>query len=318
MKYKNLKMLKASTNPPGLIKELKRDIRKYWSIYLMVLPLLVYYIIFRYGPMYGAVIAFLEFKPLRGISGSAWVGFKHFLTFFNGFYFTRTLTNTLIISFETLLFGFPAPILLALLFNELNSRVFKKTAQTISYLPHFISTIVLCGIVRKFTASDGVISDILFLFGKPRETLLLNPALFRTIYVISDVWQTVGWGSIIYLSALASVDPQLYEAAKIDGAGRIKQVVHITIPGIAPTIIIMLILRVGRIMDVGYEKIMLLYNEVTYETADVISTYVYRKGILNGEYDYSTAVGLFNSVVNFMLIIGANAFSRRVNETSLW
>jgi len=303
---------------PGFLARAKKDIKKYYLLYIMALPLLAYYILFRYVPMYGTIISFLDFRPVRGILGSDWVGLKNFTEFFGSVYFSRLIRNTLVLSLETLIFGFPAPILLALLFNELRGKAFKKIVQSVSYLPHFISVIVICGIVKNFTASTGAINVILSYLGIEKQTMLLNPSLFRPIYVLVGIWQGVGWGSIIYLAALSGVDVQLYEAARIDGAGRFSQMIHITLPGILPTIIIMLILRMGRIMDIGYEMIMLLYNEVIYETADVISTYVYRRGLLEGEYDFSTAVSLFNSVINFILIISANAFSRMVNETSLW
>ena len=309
------------TNKAGnksFMRALRKDLKKYWMLYILILPLLAYYIIFRYVPMYGVIISFKDYKLLQGINGSPWAGFKHFRDFFGSVYFTRLLKNTIVISMESLIFGFPVPIILALLLNEITCEPFKKAVQTAVYLPHFVSIIVLCGMVRAFTASDGVINDLLVLFGVERRTMLLVPSLFRPIYIIEGIWQDAGWGSIIYLAALSGVDVQLYEAARIDGAGRFKQMWHITLPGIMPTIVIMLILRIGRIMDVGYEKIILLYNEVIYETADVISTYVYRKGLLNGEYDFSTAVGLFNSVVNLILLVSANAFSRKLNDTSLW
>jgi putative aldouronate transport system permease protein len=311
-------MINPQKKEASFLFRARMDLKKYKTVYLLALPMVLYYLIFRYVPMYGAIIAFQDYRPLRGIGGSDFVGFAHFLSFFQSVYFFRLLKNTLIISLQSLLFCFPAPIVLALVLNEVRNPALKKMAQTVSYLPHFISLVVICGLISNFTAEDGLLNDLIALGGGKRQTMLLNPALFRPVYILSEIWQGIGWGSIIYLSALAGVDVQLYEAARIDGAGRLKQTLHITLPGIAPTIIIMLILRIGRIMDVGYEKIMLLYNEVTYETADVISTYVYRKGLMNGEFDFSTAVGLFNSVINFILIVMANAFSRRVSDTSLW
>ena len=223
-----------------------------------------------------------------------------------------------IISVYSLIFSFPAPIILALLLNELRNKTFKRMVQTISYLPHFISIMVVCGMIIDFTATDGFINDIIEFFGGQRSSLLLKPELFRTIYISSDIWQNVGWGSIIYLAALTGVDTQLYEAAVIDGAGRWKQLLHVTLPGIAPTIVILLILRIGQIMNVGFEKIILLYNPATYSTADVISSFVYRKGLLEFSYSYSAAVGLFNSVINFILLILANKLSKHVNDISLW
>lgn len=295
-----------------------KDLKKYRVIYLMTIPLLVYYILFRYVPMYGTVIAFQDYRLTRGISGSKWIGLENFERFFNSFYFGRLLRNTLYLSVQSILFSFPAAIILALLFNELRVPKFQKLVQTVSYLPHFVSVIVICSILRSFTATNGVFNDIRSIFGMSRENLLLRPDLFRPIYLLQGIWQSVGWNSIIYLAALAGVDVQLYEAARLDGANRFQQMLHVTIPGILPTIITMLILRIGRVMNVGYETVMLLYNEVIYETADIISTYVYRTGLEKGEYDFSTAVDLFNSVINCILLVSVNAISRNLNETSLW
>ena len=268
--------------------------------------------------MYGAIIAFKQYAPAKGVLGSPWVGFDHFVRFFSSHSFWRIFRNTFLISFYSLLFGFPAPIILALLLNELKNEKFKRTVQTISYLPHFISLVVVAGMIKDFTVTDGIINDFIELFGGERVPILQKAELFRPVYIISGIWQEIGWGSIIYLAALSGISQELYEAAMIDGAGRFKQVIHVTIPGIAPTIIIMLILRIGQLMNVGYEKIILLYNPSTYETADVISSYVYRVGLLEFSWSYSAAVGLFNSVVNFILVIAANWVSRRVTETSLW
>lgn len=284
----------------------------------MALPVVAYYIIFHYAPMYGAIIAFKEFNPALGIMGSPWVGFKHFKSFFEGVYFWRLVRNTLLISVYSLIWGFPAPIILALLLNEVKNKYFKRTVQTVSYLPHFISLVVVCGIIKDFTSTDGVINDIIEFLGGERTNFLMIPEWFRPIYVGSGIWQEVGWGSIIYLAAITNIDPQLYEAATIDGASRWKQIWHITLPGIVPTIVILLILRLGGLMSVGFEKIILLYNSATMETADVISSYVYRRGLLDFDYSFSAAVGLFNSVINLILITSANRLSRKVSETSLW
>ncbi len=299
---------------PRLLRELAKN--KY--IYIMLVPFLLFYIIFMYGPMYGAMIAFKDFTPKLGILGSPWVGIKHFEAFFGSIYFWRLLRNTISISLQTLVFGFPAPIILALLLNEVRQAWFKKTVQTISYMPHFISLVVVCGIIKIFTGSEGIINDFMVQFGQERRDLLLDPALFQPIYVISDIWQKIGWESIIYLAALSSVDQELYEAARIDGAGKWRQLLSVTLPCILPTIVVMLILRVGSMMNIGFEKIILLYNGNTYETADVISSYVYRKGIQEFSYSFSTAVGLFNSVINFFLVLSANTISKKVNDTSLW
>jgi putative aldouronate transport system permease protein len=297
---------------------LAKDFNKYKFIYIMAVPFLLYYIIFYYWPMYGAIIAFKNFNPAKGILNSDWVGLKHFTSFFKSIYSFRVIRNTLIINLFGLIFGFPAPIILALLLNELRNKLFKRIVQTVSYLPHFISIMVICGMIIDFTTTKGVVNDIISYFGGARTPLLLRPELFRRIYVGTDIWQSVGWGSIIYLAALAGIDSELYEASTIDGAGRWRQLWHITLPGILPTIIILLILRIGQMMNVGFEKIILLYNPNTYETADVISSFVYRKGLLEFNYSYSTAVGLFNSVINFTLLISANWFSKRMSETSLW
>jgi putative aldouronate transport system permease protein len=284
----------------------------------MILPVFAFYIIFHYGPMYGLQIAFRDYNPVDGVTGSPWVGLRHFISFFNNFYFGRLIRNTLLISVETLVFGFPAPIIFAILLNEIRTSWYKRTLQTLSYLPYFISTVVMCGIIVNFTRSDGVINDIVAAFGGQRKTMLQYPQYFRPVYVISGIWQSLGWNSIIYLAAISGIDMQLYEAAKIDGAGRFAQVFHVTIPSIAPTIIILFILRMGSMFSVGSDKVLLLYNSATYETADVISTYVYRRGILDGDFSFSAAVGLFNSLINFFLIIVTNKISSMVSETSLW
>ncbi len=305
---------------PGLgwRRSIARDLVKYRYIYLMAIPVIAYYVIFHYVPIYGAVIAFKDFSPLLGILRSPWVGFKHFQDFFSSIYFWRILRNTLLISFYQLIFGFPAPILLALLLNEIRHGAFKKTVQTITYLPHFISLVVVCGMIKDFTMSGGAINDLVVWFGGQRASLLQSPALFRSIYIISGIWQEIGWGSIIFLAALSGIDQGLYEAAAIDGAGRFKQMLHVTLPGLTPTIIILFILRIGRMLSVGFEKIILLYNPATYEVADVISTFVYRRGLQDFDWSFSAAVGLFNSVINFALLIMANNISKRVEKTSLW
>jgi putative aldouronate transport system permease protein len=272
--------------------------------------------------MYGALIAFKHFSPGRGFAGSPWVenyfGFEHFVRFFRGPNFGRVITNTLLINIYSLLWGFPAPIILALLLNEVRHSKYKRTIQTITYLPHFISIIVIAGMITDFSLSTGLFNDMIERLGGTRFPLLQQPSLYRTIYISSGIWQSVGWGTIIYLSALSAIDPQLYEAAMIDGAGKWKQLLNVTLPCIAPTIIILLILRIGGLMSEGHEKTLLLYNPATYSVADLISTYVYRVGLLEQNWSYSTAIGLFNSVINFSLLIVANNISRRVSETSLW
>ena len=297
---------------------LGRDLLVHKYLYLMVLPMVIWYLVFCYVPMYGVLMAFQNYNPRMGIIGSEWVGFAHFISFFGSNYFVRLIRNTLLISLYDLFWGFPAPILFALLLNELRGKYFKKAVQTVSYIPYFISLMVICGLLKSFCSSGGLFNDIRELFGATRIDLLARPELFRTLYVSSGIWQHIGFNSIIYIAALTNIDPGLYEAATIDGAGKFKQVWHITLPGILPTIMILLILRVGSLMSVGYEKIILLYSSVTYETADVISTFVYRKGILAANYSYSAAIGLFNSVINFVLLIGTNWLSRRTTENSLW
>ena len=286
--------------------------------YLMVLPVVAYYLIFHYFPMYGAVIAFKRFSPHLGIIDSPWVGFTNFSLFFSSMYFWRVFKNTLIISLSTLFFGFPAPIILALLLNELRSSLYKRIAQTITYIPHFISMVVISGMIVDFVSSEGIITEIFVFFGGDQQNLLQDASLFVPIYVISEIWQQVGWGTIIYLAALSHIDPELYEAATIDGAGRFRKIWSITLPGISSTIVILLILRLGGIMSVGFEKIFLLYNPMIYETSDVISTFVYRRGLLEMNWSFSTAVGLFNSILNLCFIMGANFISRRINDTKLW
>lgn len=297
---------------------LKKDWIRNRSLYLIILPVLAFFILFHYKPMYGAIIAFKDYSPALGISKSPWVGFANFIRFFKSVYFFRLIKNTILLSLYNLIVGFPAPIILALLLNEVRNKRFKSVTQTVTYLPHFISLIVVTGMLTDFSMTSGLFNDIIMAFGGERSPLLQNPKLYRTIYVLSSVWQEIGWGSIIYLSALAGVDSQLYEAAQIDGAGKWKQLIHVTLPGIAPTIIIMLILKMGSLMNMGYEKTILLYNPSTYDTADIISSYIYRIGLLEQDWSYSTAVGLFNSVINLGLLVFTNKMSKRYSETSLW
>ncbi|GAA3410270.1 ABC transporter permease [Paenibacillus hodogayensis] len=296
----------------------RRDLKLNKYVYLMLVPVVAYYIVFYYVPMYGLQIAFKDFSPGLGLWDSPWVGFQHFESFFGSYYFWRLLRNTLLLSFYELLFGFPAPIILALLLNEIRSNLFKRAVQTVTYMPHFISVVVIAGMMVDFLSRDGLINIVMGFFGIDPIAFLGESSWFRTVFVSSNIWQSVGWGSIIYLSAMSGIDPSLYEAAKVDGASRWKQTMHITLPGIMPTVIILLILQMGNLMSVGTEKILLLYNSTTYETADVIGTFVYRKGILESNFSYSAAVGLFNSIINFILLIAANTISRRTSDTKLW
>lgn len=303
----------------GIFKRICIEVTKNKSLYLMALPVIIWYLLFCYGPMFGALIAFKKYEPVKGILGSEWVGFKYFIDFFQGQYFVRTLRNTLLISLYSLIINFPAPIIFALLLNEIGNKHYKKAVQTITYLPHFISAVVFCGIIVDFFAANGIMTNFLTLFGGEKINYLGKAEYFRSIYVGTDVWKGIGWGSIIYIAALTGIDEQLYEAAALDGAGRFRRMWHVTLPGIASTIIIMLILRIGQMLNVGYEKIILLYNPRTYETADVISSYVYRRGIGESlQYSYSSAVGLMQSVVNIILVLTANSLSRKFSETSLF
>lgn len=295
-----------------------RTLSRHKYVYIMFIPVAAYYIMFHFIPMGGAVIAFKEYTAAGGVFGSRWVGLQHFKEFLSGVYFWRLLRNTLMINIYNLVFAFPAPILLALLLNEVRGAAFKRTVQTVTYLPHFISVVVAAGIILDFFAFDGLVNEVLKNLGFQPVMFMTEPGLFYGIYVGSGIWQHVGWDSIIYLATLTAIDPTLYEAAMMDGAGRWAKLRHITFPGILPTVVIMLILRIGNMLSVGFEKVMLLYNPSIYETADVISTYVYRMGLLNNDYSYSTAVGLFNSLVNFMLLVMANSLSKRLGENSLW
>lgn len=316
---------RSAADQTTFLGRLKRDLYINKGYYMMLIPVLIYLIIFAYGPMYGSLIAFKDYTPRLGILGSPWVGFKHFIAFMTSPYFGRVFRNTVVISVTNLLVGFPAPIILALLLNEVQNVHFKKAVQTVSYLPHFISMVVVCSLIKIFTIDTGPINQLLVYItgGTYNPVTMFNESKnFLPIYVISDVWQSMGWGSIIYLSALASIDVEQYEAARVDGAGRFRMMMSITLPSLLPTIIIMLIISVGSIISVGYEKILLLYNEATMDVADVISTYVYRRGLAGesggNQWSYSTAVGLFNSIINFVLVIITNKISRKVTDISLW
>lgn len=307
------------------LKSTKDDFRRNWSLYLLVLPVVIYYVIFAYFPMGGIAIAFQKFKFKFGLSflgnilNSEWVGFEQFRNLFESAYFTRALVNTLRISITTIIFGFPAPIILALLMNELKRERFKRFTSVISYLPHFISIVVVCGMIKDFTSNTGFISIFVSkLTGSEPQTMLNNADLFLPVYVISGIWQGMGWGAIVYTAALTGIDQTLYEAAVIDGAGRWKQVLHVTIPGIMPTIIVMFILETGKVLNVSFEKVLLLYNELTWTKSEVISTLAYKRGLIDMNWSFSTAVTLFNSVVNFILVVIVNKICSKVSETSLW
>jgi putative aldouronate transport system permease protein len=286
---------------------------------LMFLPVLVFFVIFHYLPMYGVQIAFRKFSATRGILGSPWRGFYYFERFFNSYQFTQLIGNTLGISLYMLVVGFPAPILLALMMNELHSERFKRTVQTITYAPHFISTVVMCSMVILFLSpSSGIINKLIELLGGQPVYFMGKPEYFKTIYVLSGVWQNTGWGSIIYMAALSGVDPELHEAATIDGASRLQRVLHINLPSLMPTAIVLLILNAGGLMSVGFEKVFLLMNDLNRSSAEVISTFVYQRGLLDRDYSYASAIGLFNSVINLILLVLVNSISRKVSDTSLW
>ena len=295
-----------------------RDFRNNWPVYLMALPVLAYFIIFNYIPMTGIIMAFQKFQIKKGIWGSKFVGMTNFVRFFNSPYAWRLIRNTLLISLYGLIFSFPLPIVFALCLNEVRSTKFKRVTQTISYMPYFISIVVVVAILFDFCKSEGVLTKLAEKAGWSGGALISSPNWFRTLYIGSNLWQHLGYNSIIFISALAAIDPQLYEAATIDGANRWQQTVHVTLPGIATTIVVLLILRLGQIMGVGYEKIILMYSPATYETGDVIASYVYRVGLEDADYSYSTAINLFNSLVNLLVLFLANQISRRISDTSLW
>ena len=300
-------------------KNLLKQIQKNQAYYWMILPVLLYFFVFSYIPIGGLVIAFQDFKPAKGILQSNFVWLKNFTDFFNSIYFGRVLKNTVVLSGLSLLICFPLPIIFALLLNEIRSNKFKKTIQTITYMPYFVSLVVVAGIIIDFTSSDGLIGGTLMrMLTGDKVNLLAETKYFRSIMIVSELWQSLGYSSIIYIAALSGVDQQLYEAAAIDGAGRWKQTWNITLPAISSTIIIMLILKCGTLLSIGAEKIILIYNANIYETADVISTFVYRKGLQEFNYGYSTAVGMFNSVINFVLILVSNRLAKRFSDTNLF
>ncbi|NOU62466.1 ABC transporter permease subunit [Paenibacillus sp. LMG 31461] len=317
MQYE-VQLERAAVKRSGLLNKITKDYKKNYRLYLLVLPVILFYLIFSYIPMYGVLMAFQNYSPGKGILGSKWIGLDNFQMFFQSAYFGRVLWNTLKISFYSLLFDFPAPIIFALLLNELKWLKGKNIVQTITYMPHFISIVVVCGMIKSFTMDTGVINYIVSFFGGTPATMLSDPSLFVPIYVISDIWQNVGWSSIIFIAAISTIDPSFYEASEMDGANRFHQIIHITIPSLIPTIVILLILRLGSMLNVGFEKIILLYNPGIYSTSDVISTFVFRRGLVELNWGFSAAVGLFNSVINFILVVGANYISRKTNENSLW
>lgn len=287
-------------------------------LYLILLLPMIYFALFHYVPMYGVTLAFKDFKVADGILGSPWVGLKHFEAFLSNEYSYTLIYNTVMLRLWNIAFSFPCPIILALLLNEIRHERLKRIIQTSSYLPHFISLVVVCGMIVTFLASDGPINSIVTFFGGTAQPWLQKPEWFRPIYTISDIWQSAGWESIIYLAALSGISLELYEVAMIDGANRWQRLRYVTIPGIMPTVMIMFLLRVGQIMTIGLQKVLLLYSGATYETADILGTYVYRRGIMGADFSFATSVELFQSLVGLVFIVTANTIAKRVSDTSLW
>lgn len=308
-----------SFTQPTRIQRITDHLKREWQIYVMLAPTIIWFIVFLYKPMYGLQIAFKDYSIFRGVTASPWVGLEHFATLFSNDQFLRAISNTIKISALNLLFGFPAPIILALMFNEILNASYKRTTQTIVYLPHFISSVIIAGIViTAFSPTAGIVNTILGWFGIDSIYFLTKPEWFRPIFVGTGIWQEAGFGSIVFLAAIAGVSPTLYESAVIDGANRWQMMWKITIPSILPTILIMLIIRIGNVMEVSFELVILLYQPATYETADVVNTWVFRQGLQSGQYDLAAAAGLFNAVVAFVLVMVANTLSRRFSRTSLW
>ena len=313
-----MNMLAEPRKKKGVLFYLRRD----WLIYLMMLPGIAYFICFKYLPIFGIVIAFENYKPFFGVEGvftANWFGLYWFDRFIDSYYFWRLLRNTFLLSFYSLVWSFPSAILLALLINEIQNARFKKLVQTISYLPHFLSIVIIAGIIRSILSTDGgLLNTIIVALGGEPIYFLGAPQYFRAIYVISGVWQSIGWNTIIYLAAISGVDGALYEAAELDGAGVFRRMWHVTLPGIMPVISLQLILNVGNLLNVGYEKVLLLYNEAIYDTADIIGTYVYREGLINQSYSYTTAVGLFTSVIAMIMVLGSNKLCKMMGQEGIW
>ncbi len=309
----------AIPKEPSQWRMMQRSFRRYWQLYLIMLPALIYFLIFRYIPMANAIIAFKNYNVVAGIWGSPWAGFKHFDLFFSNPVFWDLLQNTLGLSIYSLIVGFPIPILLAIALNEARSGIFKRAVQMVTYAPYFISTVVLVSMIMLLLAPRlGVINLGLQWLGLPAINFLGRPDLFPSIYVWSGVWQNSGYAAIVYLAALAGVDPQLYEAAKVDGASRWQKILNIDLPGIMPVAVILLILSVGSLLAIGFEKVYLLQNPLNLSSSEIIATYVYKIGLLNANFSFATAVGLFNSVINMILLVAVNAYVKRVSEMSLW
>lgn len=301
------------------IKSLKKNIKRDWMLLLIILPGVIYFAVFCYGPMYGILMAFKDYNISKGVWGSPWVGLKHFKELVQSVYFGRLVKNTFLLSIEQLLWSFPIPIAFALLLNEIKNKHFQRFAQTAAYLPHFVSVVVVVGILKDLLSSNGgVITQVLSTFGVAPKNYFNLPGAFRSLYVGSGVWQEFGWNSIIYVAAISGIDQQMYESAALDGAGKWQKLVHITLPSIAPTIILLLILNMGNMLNIGYEKVILMYNSATYSTADIFSTYVYRKGLLNAQYSFAAAVGLANSLINIVILLTANFTAKKMTDTSIF
>lgn len=301
------------------IKSLKKNIKRDWMLLLIILPGVIYFAVFCYGPMYGILMAFKDYNISKGVWGSPWVGLKHFKELVQSVYFGRLVKNTFLLSIEQLLWSFPIPIAFALLLNEIKNKHFQRFAQTAAYLPHFVSVVVVVGILKDLLSSNGgVITQVLSTFSVAPKNYFNLPGAFRPLYVGSGVWQEFGWNSIIYVAAISGIDQQMYESAALDGAGKWQKLVHITLPSIAPTIILLLILNMGNMLNIGYEKVILMYNSATYSTADIFSTYVYRKGLLNAQYSFAAAVGLANSLINIVILLTANFTAKKMTDTSIF
>lgn len=297
----------------------RAHLRRNWDLYLLLLLPVAYFVIFHFAPIYGLQIAFKRYSAVKGILGSPWVGFMHFEDFFSSYYFPVILKNTLLISFGQIVFGFPVPLILALSINEIQRSGFKRTVQTITYLPHFLSIAVVVAMLKAFLApSTGVVNQVAVMLGREPHYYMTDPAWFQPLYILSGIWQSMGWGSIVYLAALSGIDTSLYEAARIDGASRMQRIFYINLPHLMPTICTLFILETGKVMNLGFEKVFLMQNELNLDASEIIATYIYKKGILGAQYSFSTAVGLFNAVVNLALVLGVNRISKKVNDVSIW
>ena len=312
------KTVRTTPKRPALTR-LRLTVRKEWQLYLLALPAVVYLFIFHYMPMYGVQIAFKDFVAVKGIAGSPWVGLKHFNRFFSTYMFERVFFNTLILSFMGMVISFPVPIILALLLNQVPGKKFRKTVQTVTYAPHFISMVVMVGMMSLlFSPNSGIVNKAITALGGDKVNFMGEAAYFRWMYVLSGVWQSAGWGSIIYLASLSSVDTGLYEAARIDGCNRFGLLIHIDIPSIIPTCVIMFILEMGKLMSLGYQKAYLMQNDLNLPVSEIIETYTYKVGLINNKFSYSAAIGLFTTVINIILLVSANGLSKKVTQDSLW